>query len=40
MVELCMGMIYGVFSICNVHQYYEKWLLASSISHHICPHRS
>ena len=26
-------------SICNISEYNEEWLLVSSYSHHICPHK-
>ena len=32
-------MIDEVFSICNVSEYNEEWVLDSSASHHICPHK-
>ena len=32
-------MIDEVFTICNISQFYEEWLLDYGASHHLCPHQ-
>jgi hypothetical protein len=32
-------MIDEVFTICNVSQFYEEWLLDYGSSHNLCPHQ-